>query len=461
MGLLDRQDYILRLLAWAACSAVVFWGQRKDGQGSGLVMSYVLQLGVLHWFGASIYALPWFWLADDAMVLGLQQSTYAIAGFAVGSTLLVPLVMRRSAPLPGAPKAADPLLVHTYLGVGVLIYLVIEPALHGIPTVSAVVSAAGNILLVAIGMECWNALRQESMARPAFWRWIAMSALLPFMSVVTRGFLGYGFSAMLTVFAFVATFYRPRWKLIGASAIVGFLALSVYVTYMRDRAEIRGVVWGQEGYSARFTRLADTFANFELLDLTNPEHLERIDGRLNQNALLGLSVIFLDQHPDDFAKGSTLRDAVYGLIPRALWPDKSMVAGSGNLVADFTGLKFAEGTSVGIGHIMEWYVNFGSLGVAFGMTLIGFVVGWVDRRAAAHMYAGDWRGFTLWWLPGISLLQVGGSLFETVSAAGASLVFAILLQRVRPVRIRWDAAPTPMIPGDRSYPSGLGTGPRR
>lgn len=447
MGLLDREEYVLWLLAWVLCLGVIFWGQRKDGQGSGLVLSYALQLWVIHWLGASIYALPWFWYADDAMVLGLEQSTFAIAGFALGSTVLLPFFLRRRAAIPAHPREADPSLVHTYLFIGVALYLVVEPALHNIPTVNAIASSGSNILLVAIGMECWNALRQQSATRPSFWRWVAMSALLPFMTVITKGFLGYGFAAMLTIFAFVATFYRPRWRMVLSTMAVGYLALSVYVTYMRDRTEIRGVVWGQEDYSARLTRMAETFANFELLDLSNPEHLGRIDERLNQNALLGLSVIFLEQHPEAFANGSTVRDALYGLVPRFLWPDKPVGAGSGDLVSNFTGLKFGPNTSVGIGHVMEWYVNFGTTGVWLGMIGLGLLVGWVDRKATESMYGGDWSAFTLWWLPGLSFLQVGGSLFEAVSGSAAAAVMALLLIRYRPIRLRWDAVPgSPGLP---------------
>jgi hypothetical protein len=173
-----------------------------------------------------------------------------------------------------------------------------------------------------------------------------------------------------------------------------------------------------------------TFTDFEFLDLTNYDHLSRIDDRLNQNSLLGYSVEYLSTRPWLFANGSTIGQAILSAIPRALWPDKPMVAGSGDMVSDFTGLHFGEDTSVGIGHIMEWYVNFGSLGVLFGMTGMGMLVAWMDRSAALHLYRGDWTGFMLWWLPGLSLLQVGGSFVEAVSGAGAGLVIAILLRQL-------------------------------
>jgi hypothetical protein len=61
--------------------------------------------------------------------------------------------------------------------------------------------------------------------------------------------------------------------------------------------------------------------------------------------------------------------------------------------------------------------------------LIGVLVGWLDRMAAARLYAGNPRGFLLWWLPGIGLLQVGGSLVDAVGSASAGVVIAVLIMR--------------------------------
>jgi len=463
-NLSENTIFVLWLVAWIACMSAVLWGQRKNGAGAGLVISYVLQLWVIHWLAAAIYALPWY--ADSADVpirLGLEQSTYAVAGFAVGASLLVPFLTRRrpAAALDDAARVrADSWLVHTYLVVGIVTYFVIEPILHPIPTVGAIASATSNLLLVALGMECWNGLQGNPGRRGTFWRWVVLSACLPFMTILTKGFLSYGFAAMLTVFSFVAAFYRPRWKIAACGLVIGYLALSMYVTYMRDRREIRSAVWGQESYSARVAASSRMFTEFELLDLENVDHLQRIDERLNQNALVGISVLYLQQHPDLIANGRTLWEAVLSPIPRMLWPDKPISAGSGDLVSEFTGLKFGEDTSVGIGHVLEWYVNYGSAGVFFGMVLIGLIVGWIDRAAIARLHDGDWPGFTLWWLPGISLLQVQGSLVDAVSSAGAALVVAALIQRYRPARARTlvnPPAPRPRLTKMRRHAEASGS----
>jgi len=42
----------------------------------------------------------------------------------------------------------------------------------------------------------------------------------------------------------------------------------------------------------------------------------------------------------------------------------------------------------------------------------------------------DWQNFALWYLIGISFLQVGGSLVEVTGSAGASVVVALLLNKL-------------------------------
>ncbi len=183
--------------------------------------------------------------------------------------------------------------------------------------------------------------------------------------------------------------------------------------------------------------MANTFSEFEFLDLGNIEHLQRIDDRLNQNMLVGTAVAYLSTRPDEFAHGETLWDALLSPIPRVLWPNKPIAAGSGDLVSRFTGMKFAEDTSVGIGHVMEWYVNFGSFAVFGGSLLVGMILAGLDRVAASKLRMGDWSGFSLCYLPALSLLQVGGSLVEAVSGAGTGLVIAFAIQRFRPSSLRY------------------------
>ncbi len=79
---------------------------------------------------------------------------------------------------------------------------------------------------------------------------------------------------------------------------------------------------------------------------------------------------------------------------------------------------------------MEFYINFGTSGVVLGFVVLGLVLSVVDRAAADRLRARDWAGFTVWFLPGFNLLQVGGSLVELTASVGAALLTALLVNAV-------------------------------
>jgi hypothetical protein len=340
--------------------------------------------------------------------------------------------------------AIDPRVATFYLITGLLIYVVIAPIGARIPSLAAVLSTGSSVVVAALALKCWNAWVAGSPRRII--GWLALSLAFPLVTVVTQGFLGFGFAAMMILFAFVANFTGPKKTLIVAALASWYLGMSVYVTYMRDRTDIREVVWTGARLDERVDRLSVTFTEMEWFSVRDDQHLRRIDGRLNQNFLIGAAAANLEPGFIEFAYGSTVWEAVLAVIPRALWPDKPMSAGSGDLVSRYTGLRFPEGTSVGIGHVMESYVNFATAGVAVGLFFIGALLAIVDRMAAAQLHAGNAQAFFQWYLPGLSLLLLGGSFIEMTSSAAAALVMAFLLNRLS-VRLlspagRW-AVPDP------------------
>jgi hypothetical protein len=214
---------------------------------------------------------------------------------------------------------------------------------------------------------------------------------------------------------------------------------------MRDRESIREVVWSGQPVAARLERVRLMLSTFEWFDVHNRDHLVRIDDRLNQNLLLGAAVQYMDAGLARFAYGQTIYQGFIAVIPRAIWPTKPVVAGSGTLVTEYTGIPFAEGTAVGIGHVMEAYVSFGTVGVLVGFMLVGAVVGAIDGAAGRRLRAGDARGFLVWFLPGLSFLQVGGSIVELTSSIAAALLAAHLVNRLLKRDAPNTVAPRPVL----------------
>jgi hypothetical protein len=224
------------------------------------------------------------------------------------------------------------------------------------------------------------------------------------------------------VIAFVITFFRPRWVTLAAGLVVIYLALSFYVTYMRDRDLIRGVVWGGDSLTARVAQVGLTLATVEWFNPYEVAHVERLDDRLNQNYLVGAAVRYLESGQREYAAGETLWLAVAALVPRAFWLDKPIVAGSMGLVSEYTGIQFDAQTSVGIGHVMDLYVNYGTIGVVLGFLVLGTVLAIADRAAGVRLWQGNWEGFALWYLVGLCFMRAEGSLVEVTSSAAAAVV---------------------------------------
>jgi hypothetical protein len=418
------------LIVWVAVLALlVFVRARWNIPGTGLTFAYLLNLSLIHLVGAAIYLLPAYQDHDPHLTeMGFEQSLYGVVAFVVGGLLITPILVRKGVlPRAKGTHQPDPRLPKAYILCGVLFYVLLSTFLGHLPTATAIISTGQQLVVVGLGLCCWQAWRENNVRK--LMAWLALSLVLPFTTLITAGMLGYGAVAVLTILIFVSSFVRSPVKVFLAGALVVYLGLSAYVSYMRDRTEIRATVWGEQSFEDRFDRISKTVTTFEWFDPGNFEHLQRIDGRLNQNFLVGAAVYQLGQ-TQNFARGDTLWDALLALIPRAIWPEKPITAGSGNLVSRYTGIDFASGTSVGVGQVMEFYLNFGTPGVVIGFLIMGVLVTAFDWQAADRLARTDLHGFVLWFLPGIALLQVNGQLVEITASAAASLVVALLVNRL-------------------------------
>ena len=378
----------------------------------GLPLCYILSLTLIHWLGGLIHALPLPWHSgpDPYTELGFRQAFWATLAFAVGGMILAPVILRLASQRetcsvvrnPSAEQARLPLI---YILLGIVFFGVLAPVLKSVPSVSAVTVSGVYLAVVGVSLGCWTSYHERNYKK--FVSWLLAISALPFITIVVLGFVGYGAVASLLVFTFVATYYRPRWQAIVGLGLLIFFGLSLYITYFRDRRSIREKVWGGAELTDRIDTLTSTLSNFEFIDFQNPQHLASIDARLNQNYLVGRVIRTIDSGQADFANGGTLYEAALALVPRILWPEKPVVAGSGNTVSRYTRVKFEASTSVGIGQVMEFYINFGTLGVVVGFLIIGVLVRVGDSIAARHLYEGNWQGFMSWFVPSMSLLNVG------------------------------------------------------
>ena len=414
------EDLRTLTILWLVVAAIILVRHTRPRRSVGLVLSYVLSMAAIHWFASALYLLPWHDNPTrDLTIAGLRESFFALLGFWGGTELArlrMPAVVEDEADVPS--KVLPPRLINLYIISGVVMYGLLFTAASSLPSVTAVLSGGSSLMAVGIGLKLWNALQMHSKATGRLW--LAIAFAFPLISVLAQGFLGYGFAALMVVLAFRSSFHGLTVKSVAFGLVVAFLGLSVYTTYMRDRNLIREVVWTGGRVAERARQVQETLATAEWFDFRNPRHLERVDTRLNQNFLVGSAVVYMRDRMVRPANGATVRDAAFSLVPRALWPNKPIGAGSGDLVSIYTGIQFSEGTSVGIGHVLEWYVNFGRGGAVVGLFLLGWFIATADAKAAHYLNRRDSHHFLLWYLPSLNLLQVGGSMAEATAGAGAA-----------------------------------------
>lgn len=417
----DVLDFRTYLILWIAITAVVvlkiwFASQRL----AGLVLGYLLQLWMFYWIPALMHFSPASELPrSDLTYAGFQQATYALAAMVAGTLFLGPILRRLTMPAPGQHFVADPDLPKAYIIGGIVSFAILMPTIGRLPSLNALTAVGQQLVVVGFCLASWKAWQEGGL--PRLLRLMSKLWLLPVVTVLSLGFLGYGVLAVSVVFVFTVQFFRPRALLIAATLVMGYAGLSFYVAYIQTRNEIRRAVWGGEAAGARIEALRRTFEVMEPFRWTKPEHAEAVDNRLNQAHLVGAAVVHLN-NTQAFAGGASIREAFTGLIPRVIWPDKPGVAGSNGWVSRLTGMEFAEGTSVGLGQILEFYGNYGTLGVVIGMFLFGGIVAALDAGAGARLAAGNWQGFAAQFLVGLAFLNAGGSLFEVISGAAASIV---------------------------------------
>lgn len=423
-------DYLLALALWFITLAVLLgraWGVGRPL--AGLSLAYWLNLSLIHLVSGVLQALPWYKSPlQEASLIGFEVTGYAMFGLLVGNAVIAPLLVPPQNERTPPPAEAGPgRLAVPFIGGGLACTFVLLPLLGRVPTLAAIISGGVPLAVAGFCLLWWGHWRAGEKAKAR--RTLLGAAIIPVLSLGLHGFLSFGVTACLQLASFVAVFYRPRRTVVIAGLVGLFLGLSLYPVYMRVRGDIRAAVWGGAGVEERLGKISLLASEWEWFDSESRAHLDAVDQRLNQNYLLGRAVRRTSDGIVAFAEGETLGNSFLALIPRAVWPDKPQWSGSGGLVSRFTGLKFERATSVGIGHVMELYVNFGPAGVLCGFVLLGALLGVIDLVSGKHLTAGRWEAFACWYVVGLALLNVQGNFAEMTAGAVGSLLLCLFVSR--------------------------------
>ncbi len=416
------------LIIWAFLAAgFLMIGQGTRLASAGLPLAYFLELSLIHTPGAFVYANNPEWQPLYVLTYsGFQQTVIGMAAFFTAvlmarlSADVTPMQFNRAFNRqPGMLKRVS--LMYMVLGFG---FFILTPLISRIPSGGAMSSALASLLIVGVAIRLWET--RHSGSRVRYWQTVALLPLLPLTTLLKDGFMSFGTNWLICTGAFFFNQSKgTRTAYILAMPLAAVFALSVFVNYMASRTEYRQLVWYQNvGISQRIDQVGKMIERFEWLDFSSQRQRDAIDERLNQNLLVGMTIDRLNRRVVDFADGSTLTDMALALIPRAIWPNKPAVGGGGDVVERYSGYVAEAGTSVGAGQVLEFYANFGGLGVMAGFFLLGWLIAKVDLAAINSLRRGDDQGFLLWFLPGLALIQPGGNLLEVATSVASTVVAA-------------------------------------
>src|SRR5438552_1743691 len=253
------------LVIWAALlAALVIFAIGRAGEGGALTLTYFLGLSLIHVPGVLPFLDPVSGLADwDETQLGFEMTILGMASFVSGAALARWTdrgnAAARGAPLRRRGQVFERLGRRAFV-LGFVAHFLLLPA-GKVPSLTSFVAAWETLVVLGLWLVLYGAaVAADRRARLAT---LAVLPLLPVATLVTGGFLGYGAIWALSVLVFLFVISRRRiWFYVCAPAAV-FLGLSLFVTYMGQRAGIREVVsQEQSGMLDRLDRASALVTKF-------------------------------------------------------------------------------------------------------------------------------------------------------------------------------------------------------
>jgi hypothetical protein len=415
---------------------------RRRHQTVGITVTYLAFFTVAYWFQGFAYALPWHQRAHDPAIIlaGFGQSLIGFISFAFGILVLVPFLRNTSRKLSSRTDALEIVedsakdnfqLTTIYIVVGLGVYLFIIRIFGDIPTFGAFLSGIQRLYHIGILFLIWLTLKDG--------RWNAKSLVLigaliivwPFLTISRDGFLGFGLLPTTFLLVFLAFRFLKAKTVFRAVPFALYIGLSIVMTYFGERDAIRSVAWSGADSSTRINTVTDAFTdNFRAFNIFDSDQLAVIDARFTLNWLTGLGVQRLESGLVEFADGETIRDAFLMVVPRALWPDKPLVVGGQALVNQYAGVYMYGGTSVALGQVLEFYVNFGTIGVIIGFIILSIFLSAIDYNSAKLLNSNRLPQAAVWIVCAFSLWLVEDNLITAIGGAVSSVITIVVFNQL-------------------------------
>lgn len=411
---------ILSILICIAAFFWLVWMLRRDRISLGLPIAYLFSLLLIHVPGAIAHEVGGAFLVDSQLTeLGIWFTAIGAICFVAGVWLA--RFSSQEMPLHHAVNhvAVNRLQFWLFCLVAGWVFTYGLTPLRNIPSLGAAVEKAGAVWMLGVMLGLRTAVRRGDFKWIGIW--LGALGVYPILMLLLGGFLSYGATAIIIVISALAISTRSHWRVVAGCLVAAVFAFHIFLSYFQHRDEFRDAVWGGAPMEERIDRSMDMISDFGWFDPGNPAHLNSLDQRLNQNYFAGLAATRIQDGAVDYLYGRSVWEGLIALVPRALWPEKPVGAGSPKIVSEMTGLVLSDTTSFGVGNVMEFQINFGIPGVVGGFLLLGWLLGLLDRKAAIAEGTNDLGRMFLFFLPAVALIQPNGSMVELVSGSVAAL----------------------------------------
>lgn len=298
-----------------------------------------------------------------------------------------------------------------------------------IPMFDALMQVGRNAAVIVVCLGLSLSILVDGKSSNA--RWLAIGALIPASYLVLYGFISYGFIVVCCLFGFYLSQISSRkssaWLFTAASVISSYFLLSTFIAWMTFRDSLRELIWAGAPLGERVQAVANAIMSIRLLSWMDFESLDLITMRLNQYVFVGKAIELHSISPDLRLWGETIWVSAFAWVPRFLWPGKPQMNNT-QFMRDHTGIDFSDSAAFGNGPVMEYYVNFGWIGIAIGFLILGFVVASIDQRAAQSLRSGRLLNFAKWFAVGLPFIAPLTSLFFMINTAIVSFAVFHVLQ---------------------------------
>ena len=415
---------LISLFVCVAAFLVLVWHSRLFGTTLGLPVAYLFALLLQHLPGGIAHlAGGHFFEESSATEIGLHLTTIGTVCF-VSGVLLVQRIKGKTNVhsdhrlQQGKSKRR---FAHFCLYGG---WAVVFGAafLKSIPSLGAAIEQAGSIWILGVFIGLSAAIRRQRIGQSLLW--LGALAVYPLHVLINGGFLSFGSTSVFTVMAALSVMIKSHVRAYVGIVLFSLVCFLGFMSYFQNRDAIRGAAWGGRGFQERLQSSATIITDIAWFDSGRMGQLNALDQRLNQNFFAGEAAKKLAGGQSKLLYGYSIWEGLQALVPRVLWPDKPIFAGSSGYIRKFTDFKINDTTCFGVGQVMEFYINFAVPGVVLGFLLFGVAYGWLDRNAAAALQVGDFGQAVICFLPAIGMLAPLASIAEVMGNVAAALVGA-------------------------------------